>query len=83
MADKRDACPNSPAPSRDGASDSEGEERRKAKIEEHEKEFQDHRKKHYNEGEMLKRWRMEHMDDEEEDEEESGDAGGGLKDMTE
>jgi hypothetical protein len=26
---------------------------------------------------------MEHMDDEEEDEEESGDAGGGLKDMTE
>jgi hypothetical protein len=70
VADKRDACPLSPAPSRDGASDSEGEaelKRRKAKHDEHDKAFKDHRKKHYNEAEAMKRWRAEHMDDSEEE----------------
>lgn len=70
VADKRDACPPSPAPSRDGASDSEGEaeiKRRKAKQEEHDKAFKDHRKKHYNEAEAMRRWKAEHMNDGDED----------------
>jgi hypothetical protein len=75
VADKRDACPLSPAPSRDGgASDSEGEaeiKRRRAKQEEHDKAFKDHRKKHYNEAEAMRRWRAEHMDDD--DSEDEGD----------
>jgi protein phosphatase inhibitor 2 len=71
VADKRDACPLSPAPSRDSnMSDSEGEEavkRRKKKEMEHKKEFETHRKKHYNEAEAMKRWKMEHQNDDDED----------------
>lgn len=50
--------------------------RRKAKQEEHDQAFKDHRKKHYNEAEAMKRWRMEHMDDSDEndDEEDGGDG---------
>jgi hypothetical protein len=48
----------------------------------HEREFKDHRKKHYNEAEALKRWRMEHMDDDE-DEQENENHGEGVKDMHE
>lgn len=73
VADKRDACPHSPAASRDGASDSEGEtelKRRKAKQEEHDKAFKEHRKKHYNEAEAMKKWRMEHMDEDDDDDNE-------------
>ena len=67
VADKRDACPHSPAPSRDSnMSDSEDERKRK----EHDQTFRDLRKKHYNEAEMMRRWRAEHADDEDEDEDE-------------
>lgn len=82
MADKRDACPLSPAPSKDGASDSEGEaeiKRRRAKQEEHDKAFRDHRKKHYNEAEAMKRWRAEHMDDSDEDDSDEDDKMNGAK----
>ena len=66
VAAKRDACPLSPAPSRDSnMSDSEDEAR---KRKEHDKKFRDMRKKHYNEAEMMKRWRAEHSNDADEDE---------------
>jgi len=69
VADKRDACPLSPALSRDSNMSDEEE---KKKAVEHEKKFKDLRKRHYNEAEMMRKWREEHatMDDEEEDEEE-------------
>ena len=74
VADKRDACPLSPAPSRESnMSDSEMSELERKKKEEHEKKFKDARKKHYNEAEMMRRWREQHAnddDDEDEDEEE-------------
>ena len=43
------------------------EEEEMKKTEEHEKKFKDLRKKHYNEAEMMRKWREEHanMDDEE------------------
>lgn len=40
---------------------------------EHDRKFKDMRKKHYNEAEMMKRWRAEHAndgDDEDEDDDE-------------
>eukprot|EP00573_Skeletonema_grethae_P002088 CAMPEP_0201688262 /NCGR_PEP_ID=MMETSP0578-20130828/2003_1 /ASSEMBLY_ACC=CAM_ASM_000663 /TAXON_ID=267565 /ORGANISM="Skeletonema grethea, Strain CCMP 1804" /LENGTH=190 /DNA_ID=CAMNT_0048172505 /DNA_START=93 /DNA_END=665 /DNA_ORIENTATION=- len=72
VADKRDACPLSPAPSRDSVMSDEEE---KKKAEEHEKKFKDMRKKHYNEAEMMRKWREQHatMDDEEEDEDDDDD----------
>mmetsp|Transcript_26182 Transcript_26182/g.42559 ORF Transcript_26182/g.42559 Transcript_26182/m.42559 type:complete len:196 (+) Transcript_26182:76-663(+) len=71
VADKRDACPLSPALSRD--SNMSDEEERK-KSEEHEKKFKDMRKKHYNEAEMMRKWKEEHAnDDEEEDDEDEED----------
>jgi len=73
VADKRDACTLSPAPSRDSnMSDSEDETARQKKKD-HEKKFKDMRKKHYNEAEMMRRWRADHANDDEEEEEEDGD----------
>jgi protein phosphatase inhibitor 2 len=48
---------------------SDGEED-KNKAEEHEKKFKEMRKKHYNEAEMMRKWREEHANtgDDEEDE---------------
>ncbi len=48
------------------------DEEEKRKSEEHEKKFKDMRKKHYNEAEMMRKWREQHandMDDEDEDDE--------------
>ena len=71
VADKREAAPLSPAPSRDSnMSDSEQEEARKK---EHDK-FVNHRKKHYNEAEAMRRWRAEHANDEDEDDDEEEDG---------
>ena len=53
----------------------------KMKQEEHVREFRDHRKKHYNEAEALKRWKMEHVDDDEDEEE--NEHNGGVKGMKE
>lgn len=63
VADKRDAAPLSPAPSRD-SNMSDGEEKK-----DHEKKFKDARKKHYNEAEMMRRWRAEHANDDDDDDE--------------
>lgn len=72
VADKRDACPQSPATSiRSNASEEMDEEARKKK-DEHDKKFKNMRKKHYNEAEMMRRWRDQHAndpDDEDEDDE--------------
>lgn len=62
MAHKRDASSVSPAPSSRG-SDSEDEAKRK----EHDKQFRDMRKKHYNEVEAMRRWRAEHAKDEDDE----------------
>mmetsp|Transcript_28867 Transcript_28867/g.45466 ORF Transcript_28867/g.45466 Transcript_28867/m.45466 type:complete len:205 (+) Transcript_28867:68-682(+) len=73
VADKRDACPLSPALSRDSNMSDEEEKR---KEEEQKKKFKDIRKKHYNEAEMMRKWREQHandMDDEEDEDEDDDD----------
>ena len=70
VADKRDACPLSPAPSRDSnMSDSEKMEAEEKEKEEKKKKFKEMRKNHYNEAEMMRRWRMQHANDDDEEEE--------------
>lgn len=64
VADRRDACPLSPAPSRD-SNMSDGEEEAKKK------KFKEARKKHYNEAEMMRRWKAEHADDDDDDDDEA------------
>lgn len=56
MADKRDACPLSPAPSHGSECDSEDEGKKKEK----EAKFRMMRKQHYNEVDAMKRFRKEH-----------------------
>mmetsp|Transcript_19967 Transcript_19967/g.36116 ORF Transcript_19967/g.36116 Transcript_19967/m.36116 type:complete len:201 (-) Transcript_19967:110-712(-) len=64
VADKRDAAPLSPAPSRDSnMSDSEDEAK---KRKDHAK-FKETRKKHYNEAEVMRKWRAEHANDGDDD----------------
>mmetsp|Transcript_4730 Transcript_4730/g.10409 ORF Transcript_4730/g.10409 Transcript_4730/m.10409 type:complete len:199 (+) Transcript_4730:181-777(+) len=67
VANKRDACPHSPAPSH--GSDSEDE----AKKKERDAKFRMLRKQHYNEVEAMKRFRAEHpggLGDEDDDDDE-------------
>lgn len=68
VADKRNACPLSPAPSRDSNMSDTDEEPKKQKDEQ-EKKFKDMRKKHYNEAEMMKRWRAQHATDDDDSDE--------------
>ena len=82
VADKREeaggaSCPLSPALSRDSNMSDEEEKKQSG---EHEKKFKDLRKKHYNEAEMMRKWREEHANmDEEEDEEEEDDDDAKMK----
>ena len=70
----RDICPSSPSmTSSQGGNSSgadsdfeRGERRKKAKA----KEFEMHRKKHYNEMEALKNWRNQHHSDEDDEDDE-------------
>ena len=83
VAAVREFYPSSPsASSRDGGGACSDEEEAK-KHRQHEREFGMHRKHHYNEMEMLRRFREQHPgglldgeDDDEDDEDESGNGGG-------
>ena len=68
VADIRDATPGSPtrSPSKsDDVERLEGEERAR--------KFKEARKNHYNEAEMMRRWKAEHADDDEDDDDEEND----------
>ena len=72
VAAARNACPPSPSLSSHGGnssgpdSDFEMEKkRRRMKL----KEFEMHRKTHYNEMEALRKWRLEHQNDDDDDDE--------------
>ena len=76
VADKRDAFPLSPALSRDSNMSGDDEELEEEDEVERKKKFKDMRKKHYNEAEMMRKWREAHanMDDEEDEDEEEEDV---------
>lgn len=62
VADKRDATPGSPT-----RSPMKSDEDKRLEEEERARKFKEARKKHYNEAEMMRRWKAEHADDDEDD----------------
>ena len=73
VAAVRDQYPSSPSSHGDAASESDAEEERRRKLKH--MEFEQHRKQHYNEFELLKRFRQKHPDDLELEDDDDGDAG--------
>jgi protein phosphatase inhibitor 2 len=71
VAAARELCPSSPSISSHGNSsgvDSDAEQVRRRRMKA--KEFELHRKAHYNEMEALRRWKMSHQDDDDDDDDE-------------
>ena len=65
VADKRDATPGSPT-----RSPMKSCEEKRLEEEERARKFKEARKKHYNEAEMMRRWKAEHADDGDEEDDE-------------
>mmetsp|Transcript_5553 Transcript_5553/g.8492 ORF Transcript_5553/g.8492 Transcript_5553/m.8492 type:complete len:226 (+) Transcript_5553:341-1018(+) len=76
VAAVRDQYPSSPSSHGDAASESEDAEDEKRRKLKH-LEFEQHRKQHYNEFELMKRFRQTHheSEDDDDDDDDDGDAG--------
>ena len=68
VAAKAQVCPNSPGASLGSADEEERAKELKAL------EFKEHRKRHYNEMEMVRRFRMQHANDDDDDDDGDNDA---------
>lgn len=74
VANVRQQYPSSPTSSHGGAETDQSDVEEERKKEMRRLEFKDHRKRHYDEYQMIKKFRQEHPDEVEDDEEANNDA---------